>query len=242
MDVTLDRTIRDVVANDYRAAAIFQRYGIDFCCRGNRTIEQACGEAGVPVEALQRDLADATALPAIGCAPRFNSWDLQALITYIVSNHHAYVRAQLPVIQARAEKVARVHGGRHPEMLEVAARFDEVVDEMTGHMMKEEQILFPYIARLESAANAGAGAPPAPFGTVRNPIRMMEAEHESAGDAMADIKGLTNGYRAPDDACGTFAVLLQELEAFEEDLHRHVHLENNILFPKALALESDTRA
>jgi regulator of cell morphogenesis and NO signaling len=196
----------------------------------------------VPAEVVQRDLEDATVLPPIGCSPRFNNWDLQTLITYIVSNHHAYVRAQMPVIQGHAEKVASVHGERHPEMLEVASVFDEVVEEMTVHMMKEEQMLFPYIARVEAAVTAGGDAPAAPFGSVQNPIRMMEVEHESAGDALAEIKRLTGGYRAPEGACGTFLVLLQELQAFEEDLHRHVHLENNILFPKALRLESGASA
>jgi regulator of cell morphogenesis and NO signaling len=238
MTVTLDRTIRDIVAEDYRTAAVFQRYGLDFCCKGNRTVEQACIDAGISADEVQQDLQDATELPQIGCAPRFNSWDLPSLITYIVSNHHAYVRAQMPVLQTHAGKVARVHGERHPEMVRVAAIVDEVVDEMSAHMTKEEQILFPYITRLAALVDAGAGVPPAPFGTVQNPIRMMEAEHESAGDALAEITRLTNGYRPPADACGTFVVLLQELQAFEEDLHRHVHLENNILFPKAVRLES----
>lgn len=239
MSVTFDRTIRDIVAGDYRTAAIFQRYGLDFCCRGNRTVEAACADAGIDVDTVQRDLADATSLPAAGCAPRYNTWDLQTLVSYIVSNHHAFVRAQLPVIRQHAQKVARVHGENHPEMVQVARIFDDVNAEMTSHMMKEEQILFPYVVSLEASAAAGAGVPPSPFGTVGNPIRMMEAEHESAGDAMAEIRRLTDGYRIPDGACGTYTVLLQELEAFEADLHQHVHLENNILFPNALALEAE---
>ena len=238
MTVTTDRTIRDIVAADFRTAAIFQRYGLDFCCRGNRTVEAACDEAGIPADRVQRDLADATALPSAGCAPRFNEWDLSTLTAYIVGNHHRYVREQLPVITVHAEKVARVHGSRHPEMVSVAELFGRVSDEMTSHMAKEEGVLFPYIDRLAAAFAAGDALPSAPFGTVGNPIRMTEAEHESAGDAMSEIRALTEGYRVPEDACGTFAVLLQELEAFERDLHQHVHLENNILFPKALSLES----
>jgi regulator of cell morphogenesis and NO signaling len=241
MTATLDRTIRDIVAADYRTAAIFQRYGLDFCCRGNRTVEAACQDAGIAADRVQRDLADATALPPSGCAPRFDTWDLPALTGHIVANHHAYVRTQLPVIQGHAHKVARVHGSRHPEMVEVAEIFDRVSEEMTAHMAKEEQVLFPYLDRLAEASIRGEGSPPAPFGTVGNPIRMMEAEHESAGDAMAEIRALTGGYRIPDDACGTFSVLLQELEAFERDLHQHVHLENNILFPKSLQLEAGDR-
>lgn len=236
--VTHDRTIRDIVAADYRTAAIFQRYGLDFCCRGNRTVEAACDDAGIPADRVQRDLADATALPPAGCAPRFNDWELPALTDHIVAKHHGFVREQLPVISVHAQKVARVHGARHPEMVTVAALVERVSDEMTSHMAKEEAVLFPYIDRLAAASAQGEPLPRAPFGSVENPIRMMEAEHESAGDAMAEIRRLTEGYRIPEEACGTYAVLLQELEAFELDLHRHVHLENNILFPKALLLES----
>lgn len=238
MTVTFDRTIRDIVAADYRTAAIFQRYGLDFCCRGNRTVEAACEDAGLSADRVLRDLADATALPPAGCAPRFNEWELPALTAHIVAKHHHYVREQLPVISTHAQKVARVHGERHPEMVTVAATFERVCDEMTSHMAKEEVVLFPYIDRLASASAQGDAPPTAPFGSVENPIRMMEAEHESAGDAMAEIRALTEGYRIPEDACGTYAVLLQELEAFELDLHQHVHLENNLLFPKALLLQS----
>jgi regulator of cell morphogenesis and NO signaling len=238
MSATSPSTIRDIVAADYRTAAVFQAYGLDFCCRGNRTVEEACADLGVPLDDVLRDLAEVTALPPVGCAPRYDTWDLESLIGHIVSKHHAYVRQQLPVVRARAEKVARVHGERHPEMLEVSETFERVAEEMTSHMMKEEKVLFPYISKLVAASGGLTSAPFPPFGTVANPIRMMEAEHESAGGAMADIRRLTGGYRAPQDACGTYAVLLQELEAFEEDLHQHVHLENNILFPKALRLEA----
>lgn len=237
MAVTQARTIRDIVAADYRTAAIFQRYGLDFCCRGNRTVEDACAEAGIGADGVYRDLQDATALPQVGCAPRYDEWDLRTLIGHIVSKHHTFVREQLPLVQAHARKVAQVHGERHPEMVRVAELFDGVSEEMTSHMMKEEQILFPYLAALEAASLSEDVMPIAPFGTVANPIHMMEMEHESAGDAMADIRRLTDNYQVPADACGTFALLIQELEAFEADLHQHVHLENNILFPKALEIE-----
>ncbi|HVL69830.1 MAG TPA: iron-sulfur cluster repair di-iron protein [Vicinamibacterales bacterium] len=239
MSVTFGRTIRDIVADDYRTAAVFQRYGLDFCCRGHRTVEEACAESGLGSAVVLRDLEDAVALPCIGCAPRYNDWTAVALIDHIVAKHHTFVRAQLPVIQAHARKVASVHGTRHPEMVQVARLFEDVSAEMTSHLMKEEQILFPYVVRLATAAAAGAAAPRAPFGPVEHPIAMLEAEHESAGNAMAEIRRLTCGYRVPDGACGTYTVLLQELAAFEEDLHQHVHLENNILFPKAQRLEAE---
>ena len=240
MTATLDMTIRDIVANDFRTAAVFQRHGIDFCCKGDRSIQDACRNGRVTAEEVLKDIAEATATAATGEA-RFNSWDLATLVSYIVGNHHAFVRQAIPVLLTHTKKVAAVHGDRHPELPQVARLFSEVADEMTSHMAKEEQILFPYIVDVEKASQRGIGRPSAPFGTVRNPIRMMEMEHESAGDAMARIRSLTSGYAIPEGACTTYRVCLQELEAFERDLHQHVHLENNILFPKAARLENELR-
>jgi regulator of cell morphogenesis and NO signaling len=230
-------TIGEIVAADYRAAAVFQRHGIDFCCQGGRTLERGCRDAGVDTAEVMHDIEAATATPATGL-PKFNNWDLRTLVAYIVENHHGYVREMLPLLTAHSRKIAEVHGGRHPELPRVASLVQDVADEMASHMVKEEQILFPHIVQLASAALDGRKAPPAPFGSVDHPIRMMEAEHESAGHAMLEIRELTSGYTVPADACATYAVCLQELEAFERDLHAHVHLENNILFPKASALEA----
>ena len=238
MTATEDMTVREIVASDFRAAEVFQRHGIDFCCRGNRSIEDACASAGISVEGILREVAEITAPPGSG-GPRFNSWDLGSLVTYIQVNHHAFVRRTIPVLLTHTQKVAKVHGDAHPELREVAHLFGLVAEEMTSHMAKEEHILFPYIVALEQASAANNSRPATPFGTVRNPIRMMEAEHESAGDAMARIRALTSGYAIPEGACTTYRVCLQELEAFERDLHEHVHLENNILFPRALRLESE---
>src|SRR4029079_6045299 len=237
MTATLEMTIRDIVANDFRTAAVFQRHGIDFCCKGDRSIQDACRNGRVTAEQVLKDIAEATETPPTGGA-RFNSWDLSTLTSYIVGNHHSLVRQAMPVLLTHTKKVAAVHGDRHPELPEVARLFNEVAVEMTSHMAKEEQILFPCIVGLEEASRGVGGRPSAPFGTVRNPIRMMEMEHESAGDAMARIRSLTAGDAIPDGACTTYRVCLQELEAFERDLHEHVHLENNILFPKAARLEA----
>jgi regulator of cell morphogenesis and NO signaling len=216
MRTTTDRTIGDIVAEDYRAAAVFQQYGIDFWMSD---VDAACAAAD----------------PA---APRFAEWDPAALADYIVTKHHAYVRRALPAIAAYARKLSSVHGPNHPELLDVERIFADVAAEMTSHMAKEEQMLFPFIVSLANAAASDGRAPIPPFGTVANPIRMMEHEHDSAGGAMARIRALTRGFAPPDDACATYRVALQELEAFEQDLHEHVHLENNILFPKALRLEA----
>jgi regulator of cell morphogenesis and NO signaling len=240
MTATLDMTIRDIVADDFRAAAVFQRHGIDFCCKGNRSVEEACRGGSVSAERILAEVADATAAPAAG-GPRFNSWDVGMLAAYIVANHHGFVRQAMPILQTHTRKIAAVHGAAHPELREVAALIEGIAEEMASHMMKEEEILFPYVTGLGPASRGEAAHPSAPFGTVNNPIRMMEMEHESVGDATARIRALTDGYRIPEDACTTYRICLQELEAFERDLHEHVHLENNILFPKAKRLEAEIR-
>jgi regulator of cell morphogenesis and NO signaling len=239
MTATPDTTIREIVASDYRTAAIFQRYGLDFCCNGCRTIEQGCRDSGADPAALIGELDAVLATPAAG-VPRFNAWDARTLIAYIVGNHHAYVREAMPPLLRHTEKIASVHGERHPELRHIAKLFARVAAEMAEHMVKEERVLFPFIAALEEAALAHEGPPHAPFGTVANPIHMMEAEHEFVGDAMAEIRHLTGGYTPPADACATYEVCFQELAAFERDLHDHVHLENNLLFPRAAALEAGT--
>jgi regulator of cell morphogenesis and NO signaling len=238
MTATLDTTVGDIVASDFRAASVFHRYGIDFCCGGGSSLSEACRKKDVSASDVLAAITSACATPDPG-TPRFGSWDLPTLITYIVSNHHAYVREALPSIQAHAQKLAAVHGGNHPELLDVATLFDGVVEEMTSHMAKEEQVLFPFIAALSAAVKGGTPPPSGPFGRVSNPIRMMEQEHESAGSAMATIRDLTDGYVPPADGCTTYRICMQELEAFEVDLHAHVHLENNILFPKAKQLAGE---
>jgi regulator of cell morphogenesis and NO signaling len=240
MTATLDMTIGEIVAADFRTAVVFDRRGVDFCCRGGRTLEQGCRDAGVNVADLVREIDEVSAAPAPNL-PRFNEWDLPALTSYIVATHHAYVRRALPLLLVHSQQIASLHRERHQALTRVAQLVEDVAAEMTSHMAKEELILFPYIDELARAVATGGTVPFAPFRTVDNPIRMMEAEHESAGNAMQEIRQLTDGYRVPEDACATYTVCLQELEAFERDLHAHVHLENNILFPKASAVEAQHR-
>ncbi len=237
MSPTPQTTVREIVAEDFRTAAVFDKFGIDFCCGGNRPLGQVCQERGVAVADVAAALDAASATPPAPELPRFNTWDPPALVSYIVANHHMYVKTAIPPLLEHTKKIASVHGERHPELAEVAATFAAVADEMHSHMFKEERILFPFIVAMAEAVASGRPVPPAPFGTVENPIRMMEHEHESAGGAMARIRTITGDYQPPADGCSTYRVTLEELKAFENDLHRHVHLENNILFPKALALE-----
>jgi regulator of cell morphogenesis and NO signaling len=234
MKVTGQSTVGEIVAEDFRAAAAFQQAGIDFCCGGRRSLDQACAERGLALDdmlnAIGRSCGQADA------APRFMEWEADAIAGFIVGTHHAYTRRALPVLTAYTTKLAAVHGGRHPELHEIAQLVQRVSAEMTAHMAKEEQVLFPYIAVIAEASRLGRTLPRAQFGPIENPIRMMEHEHESAGAAVARIRQLTSGYTVPSDGCTTYRVCFEELAAFERDLHAHVHLENNVLFPKARVL------
>ena len=229
-------TIKEIVTDDYRTAAIFEKYSLDFCCGGGKTIEQACKEKSVDPAMVFEDLKNAPGRSS-GPGDRFHSMEPDALIEHIVNTHHAYIRQVLPSMFTHTQKVASVHGERHPEVMEIAARFAVVAGELQRHMTKEENILFPYIKALVHAKKTNAAIQRPPFGSAQNPIRMMEAEHASAGDEMYEIRLLSSSYTPPPDACTTFKVSYLELQQFELDLHQHVHLENNILFPHAIAIE-----
>ncbi|HET7618934.1 MAG TPA: iron-sulfur cluster repair di-iron protein [Vicinamibacterales bacterium] len=232
MPESFERTIvGDVVAADFRTARIFEQFGIDFCCGGRRSIADACLEASADPVALK------SALDALADDDRqdVSQWPVEQLIKHIVTAHHAYIRAHVPTIERHLDRIVHVHGQRHPELAEIAATFDHVARDLQQHMLKEERMLFPYIAEL--AAHPGDTPIASPFGSVENPIRVMEREHRAAGDEMQRIRELTHGYLPPPDACGTYRTAFAELAAFDDDLHRHVHLENNVLFPQAVTLE-----
>lgn len=228
-------TLSEIVKKNYKAAAVFEKFGLDFCCRGNKLISNACEEKGISKEELTSELSklDEQDTPS----EKFDNWELDFLSEYIINVHHKYIRDMIPVVSAHTDKVASVHGKNHPETIKVANNFSIVYKDLKQHMMKEEQILFPYIKYLVKTKNNSLKAEQPYFGTIKNPIRMMESEHESAGDLLYEIRKLTNNYSAPEDACNTYKVLYKELKDFEEDLHQHVHLENYILFPKSVQLE-----
>ena len=235
MLVKKDNKIGEIVAKNFHTARIFENLGLDFCCGGKKTINDACNEIGLNPENVINELTKVNDKSA--ALQHFEKWDSDFLIDYIVNNHHAYVVNAVSTIEHHLQKVVLAHGERHPEIVSINGIFEDLKEELLNHMQKEEKVLFPYIKKMNIAIKNSLEMRYPPFGTVENPLRMMESEHESAGKMMTAINHLSGCYTPPKNACGTFKVLYQELKEFEQDLHVHVHLENNILFPKAIALE-----
>jgi regulator of cell morphogenesis and NO signaling len=231
-------TIGELVTNDYRKAEVFKKYGLDFCCGGKKTLQEACASKGLDIIQIEKELRVLDSTSTIP-SEDYNSWDISFLADYILNTHHKYVKQAIPVIFEYVEKVAKVHGNKHPEAIAIAEKFLMVADELNRHMCKEEDILFPYIKHLSMAKMNGMKIEASPFGTVENPINMMEHEHDIVGKMMDEIKKLAKNYTPPEDACTTYKLSYSKLKEFEDDLHKHIHLENNILFPKAIELESE---
>lgn len=237
---TTEKTLGEIVADDFRTAAVFRKYNIDFCCKGGRTISEAAQKQGHNVEDIYRDLEN---IPQGGqSTPDYTSWPLDLLADYVEKMHHRYIEEKSPVLMQFLQKIAKVHGERHPELFEVLSKFDESAKDLAAHLKKEELVLFPFIRQMEHAQRTGAPLAQPHFGTVENPVAMMEDEHSIEGERFREIAELTNGYQAPEDACTTYRVAFQMLEEFEIDLHTHIHIENNILFPKSLELEKHLRS
>ena len=231
------QTVGELVADDYRKAEVFKQFGIDFCCGGGQTVSEVCRKKGLSFDLLANELQKIED-DAVGSEPHdANTWDLDVLVEYVVNVHHKYVRANIPLLKEFTTKVARVHGHANPEVTRIATFFAELAAELELHMMKEERILFPYIKQMVEDQKRNAPRQYAPFGSVQNPVRMMEHEHDRAGSIMREIRQASQGFTPPEHACTTYRVSYFKLEEFEADLHRHIHLENNILFPKAIALE-----
>jgi regulator of cell morphogenesis and NO signaling len=231
------QTVGELVAADYRKAEVFRKYGIDFCCGGKRKVKEACEKKGVNYEQVEKEL-ELLDTELANDVEDFNTWELDVLAEHIINKHHRYIIESTPILNELSAKVARVHGDRHPELYEIKRLYDEVRDELDVHMQKEEVVLFPYIQQLATADKTGTPLAPAPFGSIANPIRMMESEHELAGENISEIQRLTQGYTPPEDACMSYRVLFSKLQEYEADLHQHIHLENNILFKKAVELEA----
>jgi regulator of cell morphogenesis and NO signaling len=224
-----ERAVGDVVAEDYRRASVFKVFGIDFCCGGDRTVRAACEKVGADYEAVAQALSGVAAEPE--AEPDPGSLDLDELVDHIIDVHHAYVRASMPVLRDFSTKVARVHGGRHPELNEIRDLVGELATELMRHMDLEEAVLFPRIAALDTVDLDGV------HGGVRDVTQPLEDDHDRAGELVRRLRSLSDGFTPPEDACATYRATYAKLAEFEEDLHRHVHLENNVLFPRAAAME-----
>ncbi|RKS01645.1 MULTISPECIES: iron-sulfur cluster repair di-iron protein [unclassified Flavobacterium] len=238
MKIHINQTVGHLVAQDYRLASVFKSLGIDFCCHGNKSLKEVCNERNISFEMIVQQL-ELMLLHEKKETVDYQSWSVDQLVNHIEIKHHRYVEKAILELKPYLNKVVEVHGDKHPELFEIKNYFNTVAEELSKHMMKEELMLFPYISRLAKAMKTGASVGKPAFGTVKNPIEMMQREHSDEGDRFNEIAILTNNYNPPQDACNTFKVTYALLKEFEEDLHLHIHLENNILFPKTIALEEE---
>jgi len=238
VSVTTEKTVRDLAVENPAATRVFERLGIDYCCGGNQTLEQACQSVNLPVDQVLQSLEEAElASRRTGKDRDWRRESLTDLIAHISSTHHKYVREEIARLRPLLEKVRSVHGKNHPELLRIQVTFGDLAQELTMHLMKEEMVLFPYVVRMEEAVVQKDPVLPPPFGTVQNPVSMMMHEHDTAGIALRLMRQASGDYTPPPDACVSYQTLYQALNEFEVDLHQHIHLENNILFPRAIEME-----
>lgn len=236
--ITTNTTVRDVATELPQSTRLFEKLRIDYCCGGNRPLAEACATAGIDVDNVMEMLTEVTQSSKDDNALDFQNTSLPELITHILDTHHVFTKSEMDRLQVLADKVLNAHGGNHPELVHLDELLTRLCADLKPHMFKEEQVLFPYIVALSDATDEHRPAPFAPFGTVNNPIRMMMREHDTAGEILRELRTLTADYKVPPDACISYQTLYQALENFEKDLHQHIHLENNILFPKSLDLEN----
>ncbi len=241
ISIGADVLLADLVAENYRTATVLQAYGMDFCCNGKRSLAEVCAKQGVALNAVLSDLEklDTEGLPNSSVIVRFNEWEADFLVDFIIANHHQYTKRVLPILAARAQKVAKAHGNKHPELLEISERMNALERELTAHLYEEEQVLFPYVKKLMRAKMSGIKSPKPFFGSAQTVVADRESEHTQTGEHIHNIRRLSNNFLPPDDACNTYKVLFQELQEFEQDVFQHIHLENNLLFPRIIALEHE---
>lgn len=236
MEITKEKNIGELVAKDYRAAQVFKNYNIDFCCNGDRPLSEVCKEDKLDEQQLRKELEAAT--KEVGNDnTNYEYWPLDLLADYVQKTHHKYVEKQSQVLKPYLDKICQVHGEQHPELLKINSLFNETAVAMAAHMKKEELILFPFIKKMVNSEEKGSDLIPPSFETVENPVAMMKEDHDAEGERFRKIAKLSNDYTPPSDACNTYKVTFGLLQEFESDLHKHIHLENNILFPKAVKLE-----
>ena len=235
MNLATIKTVRELAIEIPNATRVFEKMGIDYCCGGQRSLEDACAIAGVSLEDVELELN--AAFPTQAEEPNFLTETLEGLIYHIVSKHHSFTRLEIARLNALLEKVCAAHAENHPELLRISVLFQVLGADLDTHMAKEERVLFPYVIRMEASAKQNVPLFRPPFGTVANPVRMMMLEHDRAGALLKEIRALSADYVPPTDACFSYLTLYSALETLEKDLHQHIHLENNILFPRAVEME-----
>lgn len=231
-----EKQIGQFVADDFRTAAVFSNYGIDFCCKGDRTVEEVCNKKGIEVNTLLDEL-HAVLNSKTNQSIDYKSWPLDLLADYIEKKHHRYVAEKIPVLLQFLNKLCSVHGERHPELFKINKEFTACANALTSHMKDEETLVFPFVKKLMNAKLENGAIQSPEFGTLESPIATMMQEHDNEGERFRQISALTNNYNPPADGCNTYQVTFAMLKEFEQDLHLHIHLENNILFPGAVKLE-----
>jgi regulator of cell morphogenesis and NO signaling len=233
-----DETLGEIAVKDLRKAEVFKKYGLDFCCGGKKTVKQACAEKGLDVTKVEQELQAADTNVSNSRPLPYNDWNLDFLADYIVNTHHSYVRKTLPDLRSFSTKVASVHGGNHPELFEISRLVEQVCQELSEHMVSEENILFKYVKHIVAAKNNNSTSVKFEnYDCIQTPIDMLEMEHDAVGNSMETIRELSNNYTLPEDSCASYSYLYKTLVEFESDLFTHIHLENNILFPKAIEME-----
>ncbi len=235
MNIRPTNTVAELALENPASTRVLEQYGIDYCCGGGRKLEDACRDAGLDFNTLISSIEEGRGRES---GVDWGKAQLSALTMHIVETHHVFTRSELSRLTALVAKVCDRHGANHPELLELRAKFEALKSDLIPHMLKEEQVLFPYIHQLEQAIDNGTEPPFPFFGTVRNPVRMMMQEHDVAGDILREIRALTSDFTPPQDACISYTTLYGALRDFEADLHQHIHLENNILFPRAVETEN----
>ena len=238
MDLATGKTVRELALEIPGATRVFENLGIDYCCGGNRLLSDACEVAGLSVDQVLASVKQEQGSHEQYEEPNFVTATLAELIDHIVEKHHVFTKTEIERLRLLIEKVENAHGRNHPELARLRTLFETLSAELAPHMMKEERMLFPYVIQMEDAMRTERTHPYAPFGTVATPMGMMMREHETAGELLKDMRALTADYTIPADGCISYQTLYQALEAFEKDLHQHIHLENNILFPRAVEMES----
>ena len=237
MTIETTATVGDLAAKLPQATRVLEQFGIDYCCGGGQTLAEACRFKAVDAQEVVRAIEESLKREQV--ARNYAELDQNELIDHIVSTHHAFTRSEIERLTALLNKVVSVHGVRHPELVDVQKTFIDLAEDLLPHLVKEETCLFPYISKVESFGPRKAVRPAAHFGTVQSPVRMMMFEHDLAGHLLRELRRITSEYAIPADACASYKALYQAMEKFEADLHQHIHLENNVLFPRAIQREAE---